>query len=129
MIRQTPPAHDRHEHLRTRLMTVFVVMTLAPLVLGAIISLVTSISLAQYEIREDQIDTAATIGNLLEMQWQHTLDDLRVTSRVLVELPQAAQHFDAIQRDCPACLAVGWVDAGGEVQWAKAEARSDGRCQ
>jgi signal transduction histidine kinase len=125
LIRQAPHRHGQHEHLRTRLMTVFVVMTLAPLVLGAIISLVTSISLAQYEIREDQVHTAATIGNMLEMQWQHTLDDLRVTSRVFVELPQAAQHFDLIQRHCPACLAMGWVDAGGEVQWAKVESRSD----
>jgi signal transduction histidine kinase len=105
-------------------MTVFVVMTLAPLVLGAIISLVSSISLAQYEIREDQEHTAATIGNLLEMRWQSTLDDLRVTSKLLVQLPQAAQGFELIQRHCPACLAVGWVDTGGEVQWAKADSRS-----
>jgi signal transduction histidine kinase len=105
-------------------MTVFVVMTLAPLVLGAIISLVTSFSLAQFEIREDQKHTAATIGNLLEMQWQSTLDDLRVTSKVLVQIPQAAQRSELIQRHCPACLAIGWVDAGGEVQWAKAASDS-----
>jgi hypothetical protein len=125
MMRQTPPAHDRHEHLRTRLMTVFVVMTLAPLVLGAIISLVTSTSLTQYEIREDQEHTATTVGNLLELQWQHALDDLRGMATVLVHLPQAAQRVDLIQRHCPACLAVGWVDAGGQVQWANAESRSD----
>lgn len=124
MMRQTPHQHDQHEHLRTRLMTVFVVMTLAPLVLGAFISLVASISLAQYEIREDQEDTATTISNLLEIQWQSTLDDLRVTSRVVVQLPHAAQRFELIQRHCPACAAIGWVDAAGEVQWAKAESRS-----
>ncbi len=125
MMRHTPHPHDRREHLRTRLMTVFVVMTLAPLVLGAIISLVTSISLAQYQIREDQVHAAATVGNLLEMQWQHTLDDLRGMSNVLVHLPQAAQRFELIQNHCPACMAVGWVNAGGQVQWANAASRSD----
>jgi signal transduction histidine kinase len=121
----TPHPHDRHEYLRTRLMTVFVVMTLAPLVLGAIISLVTSISLTQYGIRQDQEQTAATVGNLLELQWHHTLDDLRALSNVLGHLPQAEQRLALMQAGCPACMAVGWVDAGGQVQWADAASRSD----
>src|SRR5438128_339062 len=56
---------------------------------------------------------------------QRTLADLRGMSNVLVHLPQTAQRFELIQSRCPACLAVGWVDAGGQVQWANMASRSD----
>src|SRR5215212_6895083 len=75
------------EQLRTRLVTVFALLTIAPLVLGALISLVVNTSLAQESVIEDQQSMATTIGNLLTDHWNDTVHELYEAAIMLDQSP------------------------------------------
>lgn len=118
----TDPAMQR---LRTRLMTVFALLTVAPLVLAAIIALVVSISLAQRDVTENQYDTAAIIGNLLEQRWGDNLGDLRAGTTLLGQVTRAERPlvFDLLRQRCSSCRAIWLIDPAGLVlQQAPADA-------
>jgi len=106
------------ERLRTRLVTVFALLTIAPLVLGAIISLVVNTSLAQESVIEDQESTATTIGNLLTDHWNDTVHGLYEAAIMLDQSPpdKRSSLFDLVQRNCSACRVMWLIDPAGRVQ-------------
>src|SRR5262245_50747415 len=76
-------AQAMQDGLRTRLVTVFVLLSIAPLVLGSLISLVVSVSITQREITEGQEYAALTIGQGLDNAWKRTLANLANTTTIL----------------------------------------------
>jgi signal transduction histidine kinase len=108
---------DRPERLHTRVVTVLALLTIAPLVLGALISLVVSISLTRNVVTADQRVLASNIGRVLHERWDATIDDLRTTTDILVPLTSAAQApaLTSLYKGCAACKGLWLVDASGQI--------------
>lgn len=104
------------ERLRTRVTTVFVLLAIAPLALGAMISLVVSISLTRQESTENQHHFAEITGSLLDASWRTTVGNLRAAASVIGEqTPDPWITATLLREGCPACRTIWVLDTGEHV--------------
>jgi signal transduction histidine kinase len=112
-------AHSAPERLHTRVVTVFALLTIAPLVIGAVISLVVGISLMRAHVIEDQQHIAAIIDSTLSERWTDTIDDLRLFATILGEMPPSTHPaiFEALRHDDTDYQTLWLVNSAGQVEW------------
>lgn len=110
-------AQHTSERLHTRIVTVFTLTTIAPLVLGAIVSLVLGIWATYVETTEAQTQTAQVIGQLVGTRLEDELQRLRAAARVLGRSATSdAQTVDIVDTSCYACHAFWLTDPQGRVE-------------
>jgi len=102
------------ERLHTRIVTVFTLLAIAPLVIGAILSLVVSIGLSRSEAAEAQQQTGQLIGNLVSERWNATIESQRTAAQVISrstgdDLPT----MDVLHESCSVCRVLVLVDRKG----------------
>jgi signal transduction histidine kinase len=112
------PRQGVSERLHTRVVRVFILLTLAPLVLGAIISLVVTISYSRTQVIQEQQNLAVSIGNLLSDRWQHMVADLRAGASIIAQnSPERnAAVLSTLQHGCAACQTIWLVDLAGHLE-------------
>jgi signal transduction histidine kinase len=112
---EAPPTPER---LHARVVKVLAVLTIAPLVLSAVISLVVTISLSRQEVTTDQQRLALTISEILRERWRHTIDDLRASASSIGRTPPEDDPtgLARLQHVCEPCEAIWLVDASGRIE-------------
>jgi signal transduction histidine kinase len=112
---EVPPVLER---VHGRVLKVLTVLTIAPLVLSAVISLVVTISLTRREVTADQQRLALTISETLHDQWRHMIEELRASTSVIGQtLPESYRPIlDSLQQLCGSCQMIWLVDTSGRVE-------------
>lgn len=116
---QRPREHALQERLHTRVVMIFALLAITPLVIGTLISLVIGISITRGQADDEQQRIAATIGAVLGDSWDDTLNDLRLFGHTL-DRPHTdppAEVFAWLNMRCPACQMLWLVDSSGRVLW------------
>ncbi len=114
-----PASQPPVERLRPRIVLIFALVGVAPLVLGVFISLVISVWIAKTNNGAIQQSMAGAIGELLDQEWQTTIADLRWETTILGQAGGAEGErtaiFQLLQHDCAACQAAWLIDSNGSV--------------
>ncbi len=114
-----PASQPPVERLRPRIVLIFALVGVAPLVLGVFISLVISVWIAKTNNGAIQQSMAGAIGELLDQEWQTTIADLRWETTILGQAGGAEGErtaiFQLLQHDWAACQAAWLIDSNGSV--------------
>jgi signal transduction histidine kinase len=107
----------RSERLHTRVVTVFTLLAIAPLVVGAILSLVASIWLTRTEAAEAQQQTAQLIGNIVSERWNATIENQRTAAQTIGQnTSDDLPTMDVLRQSCGVCRTITFIDRLGRVQ-------------
>lgn len=116
-IKHTTP-QGRSERLHTRIVRVLILLTTAPLVLGAVISLAVTIINSRTQVTHAQQQMAMSVGNLVYHQWEHTLSGLRSAATSIAQSPSdrvKASVLTSLEQECAACQTIWLVDTAGSL--------------
>jgi signal transduction histidine kinase len=98
---------------------IFALAGVAPLVLGAFISLVLSVWIAKTTDRAIQQNMARSIGTLLDKAWQSSIAQLHWGAMALgqagTDQGQRTAVFQRLQRNCAICQAFWLIDSNGSA--------------
>jgi signal transduction histidine kinase len=105
------------ERLHTRVVLVFSLFAIAPLVIGAFMSLVLGIWVARTELSGSQARITRMTGGLVSERWRGLVDELRTAAAVIGETAGGDQvALDLLAQHCGACQPIWLTDRAGQIR-------------
>ncbi len=113
----TPANELPPERLHTRVVTVFTLLAITPLVIGLIVALVASVWIDRREAAAEQQSDAQLVGRLLDERWLSTVASLRAGAGLLGHTADQPA-LELVRQGCGACRALALLDRDAQVQFA-----------
>ncbi len=114
----TPASELPPERLHTRIVTVFTLLAITPLVVGLIVALVASVWVERHEAAAEQQRDAQLVGKLIDERWLNAIASLRAGAALFGSNAPTQPTLELLRQSCGACRTLALLDREARVQLA-----------